>query len=131
RVAAVVFDAIPGFWLGLLLLLFFGSQLGLLPLGGRCRPTLSDTCPPVHMRLEYLILPTFVLATGIIAGYSRFTRATMLDVVSQDYMRTARAKGLSDRVIWFRHGARNALIPVATFLGPAIVFILSGAAITE
>jgi peptide/nickel transport system permease protein len=131
RVAAVIFDAVPAFWLALILLLLFGSQLGLLPLGGRCRPTLTDTCPPVHLRLEYLILPTFVLATGIIAGYSRFTRASMLDVVSQDYIRTARAKGLSDRAIWVRHGARNALIPIATFLGPAITFILSGAAITE
>lgn len=131
RVAAVFFDAIPGFWLGLLLLLLFGSTLRLLPLGGHCKPSLDDTCPPFHMRIEYIILPTFVLATGIIAGYSRFTRASMLDVVSQDYIRTARAKGLSDRAIWFRHGARNALIPIATFLGPAIVFILSGAAITE
>jgi len=131
RVAAVIFDAVPVFWLALILLLLFGSQLGLLPLGGRCRPTLTDTCPPLHLRLEYLILPTFVLATGIIAGYSRFTRASMLDVVSQDYIRTARAKGLSDRAIWVRHGARNALIPIATFLGPAITFILSGAAVTE
>ena len=131
RVVAVIFDAVPGFWLGLLLLLLFGSTLDLLPLGGRCRPSLTDTCPPLHMRLEYLILPTFVLATGIVAGYSRFTRASMLDVVSQDYIRTARAKGLSDRAIWYRHGVRNALIPIATFLGPAVVFILSGAAITE
>ena len=131
RVGAVVFDAIPGFWLALILLLFFGSNLGILPLGGRCKPSLTDTCPPIQMRLEYLILPTFVIATGIIAGYSRFTRASMLDVVSQDYIRTARAKGLNEQAVWFRHGARNALIPIATFLGPAITFILGGAAITE
>lgn len=131
RIAAVIFDAVPNFWLALVLLLFFGSILQVLPLGGRCKTTLSDTCPPLHDRLEYLILPTFVIATGIIATYSRFARASMLDVVSQDYMRTARAKGLSNRVIWFRHGARNALIPIATFIGPAITFILSGAVITE
>ncbi len=131
RVAAVVFDAVPNFWLALVVLLFFGSILQVLPLGGRCKTTLSDTCPPLHDRLEYLILPTFVIATGIIATYSRFARASMLDVVSQDYMRTARAKGLSNRVIWFRHGARNALIPIATFIGPAVTFILSGAVITE
>lgn len=131
RIAAVIFDAIPIFWLALMLLLFFGSNLGILPLGGRCRATLDDSCPVIFERLQYLILPTFVIATGIIAAYSRFARASMLDVVSQDYMRTAKAKGLSDRTIWFRHGARNALIPIATFIGPAITFILSGAVITE
>jgi peptide/nickel transport system permease protein len=126
RIVAVIFDAIPAFFLSLLLLLLFGSRLGWLPLGQRCAATLSDTCPPITERLEYLVLPTFVLATGLIAGYSRFTRASMLDVVSQDYIRTARAKGLTDRVVWFRHGARNALIPIATFLGPAIPGILGG-----
>lgn len=131
RVVAVLFDAIPIFWLALVLLLLFGSRLGWLPLGGRCEATISDTCPPIHERLEYLILPTFILATGLIGAYSRFTRASMLDVVSQDYIRTARAKGLTDRAVWFKHGARNALIPIATFLGPAITGILSGAAITE
>jgi peptide/nickel transport system permease protein len=58
-------------------------------------------------------------------------RASMLDVMSQDYMRTAQAKGLSGRTVWFKHGARNALIPLATFLGPALTGLLSGAAITE
>ena len=78
-----------------------------------------------------MILPTFVLATGAIAVYSRYMRASMLDVMGQDYMRTAEAKGLSGRSVWFRHGARNALIPLATFLGPAITGLLGGAAITE
>ena len=131
RILAVLFDAIPIFWLALVLLLFFGSQLKILPLGGRCATTLSDSCPPITERLEYLILPTFILATGLIGAYSRFTRASMLDVVSQDYIRTARAKGLSDRMVWFKHGARNALIPIATFLGPAITGVLGGAVITE
>lgn len=131
RILAVVFDAVPVFWLGLILLLFFGKTLDILPLGNRCQATLSDTCPPIFERLEYLILPTFVIATGLIGAYSRFARASMLDVVSQDYIRTARAKGLNDRMIWWKHGARNALIPIATFLGPAITAILGGAAITE
>jgi peptide/nickel transport system permease protein len=131
RVMAVVFDAIPGFWLGLMLILLLGSQLGLLPMQGRCRVTMDDSCPPVYQRIEYLVLPTFILATGLIAGYSRFTRASMLDVIGEDYMRTARAKGLSDRVVWFKHGARNALIPIATFLGPALTGLLGGAVITE
>ncbi len=131
RVMAVVVNAIPIFWLGLILLLIFGSQLHVLPMGGRCPVSLTGGCPPVWGRLEFLILPTFVLATGTIAVYSRYMRASMLDVMSQDYMRTAQAKGLSSRTVWFKHGARNALIPLATFLGPALTGLLSGAAITE
>jgi len=131
RVLAVCFSAIPIFWLGLILLLVFGARLNILPMGGRCPPSLTGGCPPIWGRLDYLILPTFVLATGAIAVYSRYMRASMLDVRSQDYIRTAQAKGLSNRAVWFRHGARNALIPLATFLGPAITGLLSGAVITE
>ncbi len=131
RVTAVVFTAIPSFWLGLVLILVFGSELKLLPLGGRCKTTLDDSCPPIYMRLDYLILPVFVLATQAIAGYSRFTRASMLDVIGQDFIRTARAKGLSNRTVWFKHTARNALMPIATFLGPSLTGLLAGAVITE
>jgi len=132
RVMAVIFNAIPGFWLGLMLLLVFGGTgLGLLPMGNRCGITLIGGCPPFWQRIEYLILPTFVLAAGGIAGFSRFMRASLLDVSSQDYIRTARSRGLNERSVWFRHGVRNALIPIATFLGPAITGILGGAAITE
>lgn len=131
RIMAVIFNAIPIFWLGLILLLVFGSQLHWLPMGGRCPTTLTGGCPPIYQRLEYLILPTFALATGAIAVYSRYMRASMLDVMTQDYMRTALSKGLSGRNVWFKHGARNALIPLATFLGPALTGLLSGAAITE
>lgn len=131
RVLAVIFNAIPVFWLGLILILIFGSWLRILPMGSRCSALAVGGCPPIWERINYLILPTFVLATGAIAVYSRYMRASMLDVMSQDYMRTAQAKGLSGRTVWFKHGARNALIPLATFLGPAITGLLSGAAITE
>ncbi|MCU0464388.1 MAG: ABC transporter permease [Anaerolineae bacterium] len=138
RVLAVVFDAVPGFFLALLLLLIFASPrspLSILPMADRCPPydpmDFEATCPPIHERLDHLLLPTLVLATGGISTYSRYMRTTMLDVVSQDYMRTARSKGLSNRVVWFKHGARNALIPVATFLGPAIAGIWGGAVIIE
>lgn len=134
RIFAVVFDAVPVFFLGLLLLLVFASKGGGLqwfPLGDRCQTLLTDSCPPVFQRLEYLILPTFVLATGGIAAYSRYMRASMLDVVAQDYVRTARAKGLNERQVWFRHGARNALIPIATFVGPALAGLWTGSVITE
>ncbi len=131
RVLAVVFNAIPVFWLGLILILIFGSSLHLLPMGSRCSALSIGGCPPIWGRIEYLILPTFVLSTGAIAVYSRYMRASMLDVMGQDYMRTAEAKGLSGRAVWFKHGARNAMIPLATFLGPAITGLLSGAVITE
>lgn len=131
RILAVVFNAVPIFWLGLILIIVFGAQLDLFPMGGRCPRTIGVPCPPIYGRIEYLILPTFLLSTGAIAVYSRYMRASMLDVMSQDYMRTARSKGLPNRSVWFRHGARNALIPIATFLGPAITGLLSGAVITE
>lgn len=129
RVFSVVLSAIPVFWLGLMLILIFNSWLKILPPGGRCDPT--TPCPPVYQRLEYLILPTFILSTGAIAGYSRYMRASMLDVVNQDYIRTAKSKGLPENTVWFLHAARNALIPLATFLGPAITGLLGGAVITE
>lgn len=130
RVLAVVFDAVPIFFLAIALLLIFGSTLKILPLGDRC-PTLLGDCPPLFDRLKYLILPTLVLSTNGVSAYSRYMRASMLEVISQDYMRTARSKGLSNRAVWLRHGARNALIPIATFLGPAIAGIWGGAVIIE
>ena len=131
RVGAVIVNSVPNFGLGLLLLLFFGVTLGIVPLAGRCKTTIDDSCPPLPQRLEYLILPTIVLSAGGVAVYSRFMRASMLDVVSQDYIRTALAKGLTERIVWLRHGMRNALIPIAVFLGPSITFLLSGAVVTE
>lgn len=136
RVMAVIFSAIPNFWLGLVLILIFSSTLKqadgspFLPSSWQCNPTLIK-CPPIYERLEYLILPVFTLGTAYIAGYSRYMRTSMLDVISQDYIRTAHSKGLTPRMVWFRHGARNALIPIATFLGPAITGLLGGAVLTE
>lgn len=131
RVIAVMFSAIPIFWLGLILILVFGSWLKVLPMGSQCAVLLTGTCPPIYERLNYLLMPTLVLATGTIAVNSRFMRASMLDVISQDYIRTAKAKGLPGGKVWFGHAARNALIPIATFLGPSITGLLGGAVITE
>jgi peptide/nickel transport system permease protein len=137
RIFATFSTAIPIFWFGFMLILLFGVTIkgpdgqGLLPMGSRCPTSLTGGCAPLHERLEYLILPTLALAVGAVAGFSRYMRASMLDVINQDYMRTARSKGLNNRVVWFKHGARNALIPIATFLGPALTGLLSGAAITE
>jgi peptide/nickel transport system permease protein len=113
------------------LLLALGSWLDIFPLGRRCEPKLIGGCEPLYQRLNYLILPVFTLGTVYIAGYSRYMRTSMLDVISQDYVRTARAKGLSSRVVWFKHSARNALIPIATLLGPTITGLLAGAVLTE
>jgi peptide/nickel transport system permease protein len=131
RVMAVLFNAIPSFWLGLILILIFGSRLGLLPMGSQCAATLKGGCPPIYQRLNYLLLPALVLAAAPIASYSRFMRASMLEAINKDYIRTAQAKGLTARQVWFHHGARNALIPLATFLGLAITGVLSGAAVVE
>jgi peptide/nickel transport system permease protein len=132
RVMAVVFSAVPVFWLGLTLLLIFGSELELLPMGGRY-PTNYILTGEVTLvqRVEHLILPVAVLSTGWVAVFSRFMRASTLDVLSQDYIRTAKSKGLKDSQVWFVHATRNALIPIATILGPAIPGIIGGALITE
>jgi len=130
RVMAVVGNAVPNFWLGLILILIFGAWLDVLPMNGRCAPTRGG-CPPLFQRIEYLVMPVTVLSLGGIAGYSRYMRASMLEQINSDYVRTARSKGLPDRIVWFRHGARNAMIPIATFLGPALVGVLGGAVVTE
>lgn len=138
RVMAVISSAIPNFWLGLILILIFSTTLKqadgtpFLPSSWQCNPSKYPvSCPPIYQRLEHLILPVFTLGTGYIAVYSRYMRASMLDVIGQDYIRTARAKGLNSRTVWYRHGARNALIPIATFMGPAITGLLGGAVLTE
>lgn len=130
RVLAVLFSSVPGFWLGLILLLIFGSWLGWLPMGNRFPMRLSGDFT-LWERVQHLLLPVFVLSTGGIAIYSRFMRAAVLDVMSEDYVRTAKAKGLDNRAIWFRHTARNALIPIVTIAGPAIPNLIGGALIIE
>jgi peptide/nickel transport system permease protein len=131
RIIAVFLNAVPDFWLGLILILFFGSQLGLLPMGSQCQPSLTGECPPVWNRLEFLLLPTLVLAAPPIASYSRFMRASMLETLGKDFVRTAQAKGLTHRTVWIRHGARNALIPLASLIGQEFTVLLGGAVVVE
>ncbi|MCY4008226.1 MAG: ABC transporter permease [Anaerolineaceae bacterium] len=144
RVLAVFLNSIPNFWLGLIFLYVFAFSLGLLPtgdrydIGERAEAILQAggdsshiPIPPIWTRLEYLLLPVIVLGAAGLAGNSRLMRSTMLDTIHQDYIRTARAKGLPLRVIWFKHGVRNALIPIAVGLGPGIAFIWGGAPVTE
>lgn len=131
RVMSVIFDAIPNFWLGYILLYIFGVWLGIAPIGGRCTPNLYGVCPSLFQRFQYLPLPTIVFAAGFVALFSRYVRTSTLEVLNEDYIRTARAKGLSPQVVNFRHAMRNAMIPVATLLGPIITNVWAGAIIIE
>lgn len=130
RVMAVVFNAVPIFWLGLMLILVFGKWLDIMPMGNQCPLTLRG-CETTADHVKHLILPVFALGTGWIAVLSRYMRTATLEVLNQDYIRTAQAKGLPNRDVWFVHATRNALIPIATILGPAIPGLLGGAVITE
>ncbi len=130
RILAVFISAVPVFWLGLILLLIFGSWLQLLPMGNRFPISVVGDYS-LWDRVRHLILPVLTLSSFSIATFSRFMRASLLDVLNQDYVRTARAKGLSNNKVWFTHAMRNALIPVATIIGPAIPGIIGGATLTE
>lgn len=143
RVFAVIGDSVPAFWLGLLAIVFFGLTLPrilegfaigdgrpLLPMGGRC-PPIRGGCPPIYARLHFLILPTLVSAFGVVAVWSRFMRASMLETIHSDYIRTARAKGLAKGDVWFRHGLRNAILPFTVFLGPTFFGLIGGSVIIE
>ncbi|MCB9449917.1 MAG: ABC transporter permease [Anaerolineaceae bacterium] len=130
RVMAVVVSSIPVYWLGLILLLIFGATLQWLPMGNRFPLSFTGEYT-LWDRIRHLILPVFTLSSFGVATFSRYMRASLLDVLNADYVRTARAKGLSDRSVWFGHAMRNALIPIATILGPAITLVISGAVLTE
>jgi len=117
--ALVLFgQAIPGFYLGLLLIIIFSVNLRLLPTGGRGG-------------LKHLIMPSVALSTFLVALIVRFTRSAVLDVLRQDYIRTARAKGLNEKVVIYRHALKNALIPLITVIGLQIAILFSGAVVTE
>ncbi len=117
-VVALVFASVPGFWLALMLLLFFSLRLKLLPSFG------ADT-------LKHFILPTVTVSLTSAAGLLRLTRASMLETVRQEYIRTAKAKGASEKVVIWRHALRNALIPVVTTIGTSFGASLGGAIIAE
>lgn len=111
-------QSMPGFWLGLMLIIVFAVQLRVLPVSGNATP--------IHV-----ILPGLTLAMWLVGLIVRLTRSAMLDVLRQDYMRTARAKGLAERVVLYRHAIKNAMIPIVTVLGLQVGALLGGAVITE
>jgi peptide/nickel transport system permease protein len=115
---AVFGQAVPGFWLGIMLILFFAVKLGWLPAGG-------------YGGIQSYILPAICLATFPTAGVLRVTRSSMLEVLSTDYVRLARIKGLPERSVIWKHTLRNALIPVVTLGGLFYTFLLTSAVVTE
>jgi peptide/nickel transport system permease protein len=129
RIFGVVGHAIPAFWLGLILIIVFAVQLRWLPSIGVL--TVGHDQLDILDRLKHLILPSFVLALTGIANYSRILRTETLDVLAQDFVRTAHAKGLRERTVVFTHALRNALIPVVTALGGILAALVGGALVIE
>jgi peptide/nickel transport system permease protein len=119
--------AMPGFFLGLMLIYVVSLKMGLLPTGGIVTPGV-DTWGD---RLAHMILPVLALSYETLAGLMRYTRASMLEVLHQEYVTTARAKGLQERIVILRHAFRNALLPVITILGLRIPALIGGAVLIE
>jgi peptide/nickel transport system permease protein len=120
---------VPTFWLGLMFIIIFAVQLRWLPSQGVL--TIGHEQTDILDRAKHLLMPAFVLALAGIANYSRYLRAETLDVIRQDYVRTAYAKGLRERTVIGVHALRNALIPVVTALGGILAVLVSGALVIE
>jgi len=144
--AALFGVSMPVFWLGLMLLFIFGVKLGVLPLGGRLTvgiylekvtglyvldSIITLNWPALVDSIKHLILPSAALATIPMATIARMTRSSMLEVLRQDYVRTERAKGLSERMVVYKHAIKNALIPIVTVVGMNIGLLMGGAVLTE
>ena len=127
-VLSLISVSIPVFWLGLLLIILFAVTLRLLPAGGAFTPGFEND--PLD-RLRHLVLPVFVLSTAGIAEIMRYTRSSARNVLRMDFVRTARAKGMPESQVRWRHVLRNALIPVVTIIGLQLPRLVGGAAVTE
>src|SRR4030043_1071927 len=123
----------PAFWLALLLMILFGVNMGILPISGIQSIDVSDMGPFERLLdwIRHLILPVGISAFGGIAGLSRYSRSSMLEVIRQDYIKTARAKGLPESVVVFRHASRNALMPIVTIFGLSVPGLIGGGVIFE
>ncbi|NRG46379.1 ABC transporter permease [Bacillus sp. CRN 9] len=120
--------ATPNFWFGLILIMFLSVKMGWFPTGGVA--TLNADFN-LWDRIHHLILPAFVLATADMAALTRYTRSSMLEVLHQDYIRTAKSKGFKEKRVVLKHGLRNGLIPIITIFGLMLPSFIGGAAITE
>jgi peptide/nickel transport system permease protein len=136
---ALFFYSMPSFWFALMLILIFSlkaNQSGWLlqfPASGMTDVgyEFMGTGEKIMDRIRHLVLPATALGIGSAAGVARYMRGSMLEVIHQDFIRTARAKGLSERTVVFKHALRNALIPIITLLGLYLPFLLSGAVLVE
>jgi peptide/nickel transport system permease protein len=132
QVVVLLFYSTPGFWIGLMAIVLFSVKLGWLPSNGSMSVGVQlSGLRLLADRASYLILPSLALSSFFIAVYARLTRATMLEILSQDFMRTAAAKGLHPIAVQFRHALRNALIPVTTVAGIHLGNLLGGAIVVE
>lgn len=131
--------SLPTFWFGLLLIYVFAIWLRWLPAGGQITPWFNPAAYAPHIRpfavfwehTRYLIMPSIVLSLSNTASWSRYVRSSMLDVINQNYIRTARAKGVPERLVIYKHALRNALTPVVTIMGLDLPTFFAGAMITE
>jgi len=125
--------ATPDFWLALMLMILFGVQLGWLPISGLRSPTWEYLAFWAQQWdfVTHLTLPILVATFGGLAGFSRYMRQSMLEVVRQDYIQSARAKGLSEKVVIGKHALRNALLPIVTVLGLSLPGLIGGSVIVE
>jgi len=126
-VLALVGFSMPIFWLGIILQIVLGLKVGILPVSGMRSPERTDLVDLIN----HLILPSLTLAAGVTAIIARMTRSSMLEVIRQDYIRTARSKGLRERLIISRHALKNALIPVITVVGLQVGYLLGGDVFAE
>jgi peptide/nickel transport system permease protein len=147
RILSVIFYSIPIFWLGIMLQMFFGARLGWLPVAGRLEAGMTpdktitglytvDAILTGNMALfvdaiRHLILPSITLGLVLAGIFTRLTRANMLDVLEQDFITAGRARGLKERTLVYKHGLRNAFIPIVTLLGLQFSLLLAGAILTE
>ncbi|MFW5489361.1 MAG: ABC transporter permease [Desulfovibrio sp.] len=125
--------AVPGFWLALLMMIWLGIYWPVLPISGLTSLDYASLSPLGKLwdLTRHMILPIFIYTFGSLAGMSRFMRSSMLEVLRQDYVLTAKAKGLSTRVVVFKHALRNALLPAITLLGLSIPGLIGGSVIIE
>jgi len=131
--AALVGFSTPNFWMALMAIMFFSAWLGWFPIVG-VQTSGMKFPSPFHALLDhlvYLVLPTLVIILGWTAYLFRIVRSSMLEVLGQDYIVTARAKGLKEWIVIYKHALRNALLPVVTYLGYSIGFLFSGVAVIE
>ena len=126
---AFVGNSMPQVWIGLMLIFLFSVHWGLLPAGGMV--TMGSKGGGFIDRLEHLILPAGTLAITNMVVWARYQRSSLIEAFNQDYVRTARAKGLSERTVVLRHAWRNSLIPIVTLLGNSAVFLVEGAFVVE